>query len=425
MLLKYQMKQWMLICLLTTYLIWNKSDESYLDLLRKNIKCHNKSNIAEEWSISSSENDENEFESISGSLLPCELWNQEGIEIFCNPKEWNSDKNIVIPSGKEENEDLTFLETDSLVDVAPSRMSTYKGSNEMGKNATFVVKNGRYLPGDKWSWRLDMLLIQAHEQFPSNWQKIARLLGNKKEPKEWSERYEILSSLRVQGHFSKEEDEILKNAFQKYGKNWAIIAKKWFKGRTAKQIRDHYMNTINKNEHDSMFKPLAHSDTIQECLEFKCSLSPESKAREWVQINIGTLSQSQNKNNRIIHRLENQTIHRENVNRQKSNSSIFTDESLKEEMKGTDQSWYNRLGSKPINEFAVGSPQREITKLGSKEQYKEMMSIWSRENSGQIIHQIFGNQTDSNSVGVHMNTIGKDDSFVFISKQTFQESWNA
>ena len=226
----------------------NQANNSYLEKLKeKFIRTHAKVQSDEEKSnYSSSESELSDFLSISGSLKAWELWNKEDVVAFCNPKDWDSDKHIVIPSGKEENEDMTFLETDSLVDVAPSRMSTYKGGNQMGKNATIVVKNGRYLPGDKWSWRLDMLLIQAHEQFPGNWQKISRLIGSKKEPKECSERYEILSSLSVQGHFSKEEDEILRNAFEKYGKNWALIAKKWFKGRTAKQIRDHYMNTMNK-----------------------------------------------------------------------------------------------------------------------------------------------------------------------------------
>ena len=127
---------------------------------------------------------------------------------------------------------MTFLETDTLVNVAPSRMST-----RMDLKA---------ISGENWSERLDMLLLQAYKQFPDNWQKISRILSQKKNAEQCRDRHKILSALRIEGHFTMEEDRILKTAFAKYGKQWALIARKWFKGRSAKQIKDRYYNSIGK-----------------------------------------------------------------------------------------------------------------------------------------------------------------------------------
>ena len=160
-------------------------------------------------------------------------WALQGILLYVTPKnEFNEDNQVILPSGIEENEDITFLETDSLVNVAPSRMSTRV--------------DRKVISGDNWSKRLDMLLLQAFKQFPDNWQKVSRVLGQKKSPIECRDRHKILSSLRIEGHFTVEEDQILRNAITKYGKAYALIAKKCFKGRTAKQLRDRYINSIAK-----------------------------------------------------------------------------------------------------------------------------------------------------------------------------------
>ena len=77
-------------------------------------------------------------------------------------------------------------------------------------------------------------------------------------------------------------------------------------------------------------------------------------------------------------------------NKHKSESSIFTDESLDEEMKGTDKLWYNNLDHKKkkddrfrfINDQKL-IPGRSDTK-GSAEQYKNMMSISSGNDMSSV-----------------------------------------
>lgn len=114
---------------------------------------------------------------------------------------------------KEEGEDTTTFEMDLFVNVAPSRISTYKSK--------------KMIPSTKnWSERLDMLLLSSHDQYPSNWVKISGVLGDKKTPDECRERYQSLKILNVKGRFTLEEDNKIKKAVEKYGKSWALIAKK-------------------------------------------------------------------------------------------------------------------------------------------------------------------------------------------------------
>ena len=352
---------------------------------------------------------------IIGSLKPWELWDEREIVVFKNPKTFeNSDTHIVLPSGKEENEDLTFLETDSLVNVAPSRMSTYKSVSKMGENAAAVVQSLRHLPGDKWSWRLDMLLIQAHEQFPGNWQKIARVLKDKKDPNDWRERYETMRTINIKGHFSKEEDEILRSALNKYGKNWAIIAKKWFKGRTPKQIRDHFMNTINSDNKDNTFNKINHQYTIDD--ENEVNLSPMRINRNQVQIEVSSFAENKERKYESTKRIYNKAITREFVLRQQTNSSIFTDESLKEEMKGSDQSWYNHIDNNHTNQQNNGYYAKDLTKLGSNEQYKQMMSMSSNHNSQSDYNIIDEENINLNSANIWIKPLDRESGFTFISK---------
>lgn len=46
------------------------------------------------------------------------------------------------------------------------------------------------------------------------------------------------------GKFSAEEDSVLIKAVQKMGKNWAMISKTYMPTRTARSIRERYMNYL-------------------------------------------------------------------------------------------------------------------------------------------------------------------------------------
>lgn len=201
-----------------------------------------------------------------------------------------------------------------------------------------------------------------------------------------------MRTINIRGQFTREEDQILKSALNKYGKNWAVIAKKWFKGRTAKQLRDHFTNTINKS--NNVLNKINHQYTINMDNENDINGSPVRANWNNVQIEVSSFADPNQKCS-STKKLYNKAITREFVLRQQTTSSIFTDESLKEEMKGTDQSWYNNLNSKRKNYQNVENYSKDLTKLGSNDQYKQMMSS-SSNNSQSGKNMIIEENVDHN-----------------------------
>lgn len=239
-----------------------------------------------------------------------------------------------LPSGSEQDEDITILETDFPVNVAPSRMSTYRS-----RKSCKIIGN--------WSERLDMLLLQAFDQFPNNWPQIARILGEKKEATECKDRYELLKHVKKEGHFTLEEDMKIREAVDKYGKSWALIAKKYFKDRTGKQIRDRYMKTLLKQNQKTIFKPYHDQFTIKEKVEEENDVTPREVDRRAVKISISSLNEEAERRLQGLDSMYvNSPLMRNQPNRQMSDSSFFTDESVKDIMKGTDENWYNNLDTK-------------------------------------------------------------------------------
>ena len=51
----------------------------------------------------------------------------------------------------------------------------------------------------------------------------------------------------VKGSWSSEEDAIIVKLVGKFGRNWALIAKK-IEGRSGKQVRERYINYLEKRE---------------------------------------------------------------------------------------------------------------------------------------------------------------------------------
>lgn len=69
-------------------------------------------------------------------------------------------------------------------------------------------------------------------------------LGEKFDSEDIKQRIEQLES-SVKGRWSPEEDEKIMKAFKKFGRNWALIAKS-LEGRNAKQVRERYINYLEK-----------------------------------------------------------------------------------------------------------------------------------------------------------------------------------
>ena len=139
------------------------------------------------------------------------------------------------------------------------------------------------------------------------------------------------------------------------------------------------MNTINSDNKDNTFNKINHQYTIDD--ENEVNLSSMRINRSQVQIEVSSFVDNKERNYESTKRIYNKLITREFVLRQQTNSPIFTDESLKEEMNGSDQSWYNHIGNNNANKQNNGYYGKDLTKLGCNEQYKQMMSISSNHNS--------------------------------------------
>jgi len=154
-----------------------------------------------------------------------------------------------------------------------------------------------------------MLLLQAFDQFPNNWQKISSVLGSKKTSSECRDRHSALKHCNFSGHFSNEEDQLLKKGVAEFGKSFALIKKKYFKHRTTKQLRDRYMKTlVKKNKPMMTFKAYQHEFVIEERIDEE----PETtrvKDRNSTHIQVGCLEREEDfptvrRNHEVENRIE-------------------------------------------------------------------------------------------------------------------------
>jgi hypothetical protein len=52
----------------------------------------------------------------------------------------------------------------------------------------------------------------------------------------------------VKGTWTPEEDAMILRLYAKFGRNWALIAKK-IEGRSGKQVRERFLNYLEKKDH--------------------------------------------------------------------------------------------------------------------------------------------------------------------------------
>lgn len=70
---------------------------------------------------------------------------------------------------------------------------------------------------------------------------------NKKSVDLCKERIDKLMASSVKGAWSPEEDSLIIKYYSKFGRNWSLIAKK-IEGRNGKQIRERFVNYLEKKE---------------------------------------------------------------------------------------------------------------------------------------------------------------------------------
>lgn len=111
--------------------------------------------------------------------------------------------------------------------------------------------------------KLKMLVMQIG---CTNWKNIAAYMPNRT-ARQCRERYRnYLAPDLINGPWTKEEDDLLKNLFQKHGPKWSIITKH-FRNRSEINV---------KNRWTSISKTL-HNDTICNPLEQKLNIPVEGQ----------------------------------------------------------------------------------------------------------------------------------------------------
>jgi hypothetical protein len=107
------------------------------------------------------------------------------------------------------------------------------------------MKNGSSRRG-KWTDEEDEVLKQVIDKFgPKNWKKIALHVPHRTSSQCQHRWTKILQPGLKKGSWSVEEDELLRRWVEDYGASrWSEAAKR-IKGRSGKQIRERWFNTLN------------------------------------------------------------------------------------------------------------------------------------------------------------------------------------
>jgi len=98
----------------------------------------------------------------------------------------------------------------------------------------------------KWSSHEDFLLEKYQKRYGNKWNKIANLIPNRTSS-QCSQRYRRkFKPGKIRTPWTEEEDLMVMDLVKKNGKNWQKISCE-MKKRTAKQIRERYMNILDRN----------------------------------------------------------------------------------------------------------------------------------------------------------------------------------
>ena len=124
-----------------------------------------------------------------------------------------------------------------------------ENKNQITKQVFVCV---RYKRLQKWSAEEDQLLLALAEKFNyRSWDKIAKAFTNKTGAQCYERNRKIKPELK-KGIWTVEEDEALMELINVYGKKWSKISR-IMKSRTGKQIRDRYLNKLDKKYNKKKF----------------------------------------------------------------------------------------------------------------------------------------------------------------------------
>ncbi|CAD8180220.1 unnamed protein product [Paramecium octaurelia] len=125
---------------------------------------------------------------------------------------------------------------------ADSHTSQVKPSNEeIHTNASGIIRG----KGQLWTQKEINNLISYYKKYKGNWKQIIKHLKGRN-ISQCSQKYRKLQDQekRTKRKWSPSEDQILREAYKEFGRQWIKISQK-LPGRTSKQVRDRYVNQID------------------------------------------------------------------------------------------------------------------------------------------------------------------------------------
>ena len=131
-----------------------------------------------------------------------------------------------------------------------SPLSELSTSNQEINNLIFLQKKREKQLS--WTKEEDEILLKKGKEYKNKkWKIVASFLPGHSSI-QCSARFKRIQLGIKKGSWNKEEDKKLLELYNKYGKNWAKISKE-MRTRTGKQIRDRFLNSLDKGINKSKF----------------------------------------------------------------------------------------------------------------------------------------------------------------------------
>ncbi len=129
----------------------------------------------------------------------------------------------------------------------PSTISSTFTESSFTINETHftIIPKEKERKNTKWTKEEDNILLKKAKEFNyKKWKEVANFLPGHSSI-QCSARFRRIKKGIVKGNWKKKEDEKLLELYKIYGKNWSKISKE-MKTRTAKQIRDRFLNSLDE-----------------------------------------------------------------------------------------------------------------------------------------------------------------------------------
>jgi len=120
------------------------------------------------------------------------------------------------------------------------------------QNKVFYFHSSKQRKIQVWTKEEDAKLIEiGKENNFKDWKEISKKMHNRT-PTQCSGRYKRIRPGIIKGGWTKEEDEMVVKLINEHGKNWSIVSN-LILTKNSKQIRDRYINKLDKNVRNGKF----------------------------------------------------------------------------------------------------------------------------------------------------------------------------